>query len=269
MAVGRRMDAVGARALVTWQYESVARSESELGMEKPFEVVFPAGERAQAVRIRTNGALPEGLKALGLGEARPAIVVVGGAGGMSEAELQRSRPILADVLSPLAEAEGAVVLDGGTDSGVMRLMGEVRVAKAGTYPLLGVVAEGTVHLPRTRPGPDTAGLDANHTQFALIPGSVWGDDSLWMARAADWLARRHASVTVLINGGEIAKEDVALSLASQRPVVVMAGTGRYADELAATRDRPPLVYVADVKAGLANVSEVVAALLRGGRDGEV
>jgi hypothetical protein len=39
----------------------------------------------------------------------------------------------------------------------------------------------------------------------------------------------------LVNGGEIAYEDVAESLTRGRPVVVLAGTGRTADAIAAAR----------------------------------
>ena len=49
------------------------------------------------------------------------------------------------------------------------------------------------------------------------------------------VAGRRSSVTVLINGGEIAYTDVAASLRSGRPVVVLAGSGRTADAIASAR----------------------------------
>ena len=60
-----------------------------------------------------------------------------------------------------------------------------------------------------------------------------GDDAPWLARVAGNLADGLPSVTVLVNGGEAAQEDVAHSVAAGRPVVVVAGTGRLADILVA------------------------------------
>jgi hypothetical protein len=42
-------------------------------------------------------------------------------------------------------------------------------------------------------------------------------------------------VTVLMNGGQIAYRDVAASLGSGRPVVVLAGTGGTADAIVQAR----------------------------------
>jgi hypothetical protein len=44
------------------------------------------------------------------------------------------------------------------------------------------------------------------------------------------------SATILINGGDIAFDDVANSLAAGRPVLVVQGTGRTADRIAAALD---------------------------------
>jgi hypothetical protein len=41
------------------------------------------------------------------------------------------------------------------------------------------------------------------------------------------------SVTVLVNGGEITLSDASYSLDEDRPVLVLAGTGRTADRIAA------------------------------------
>ncbi len=63
---------------------------------------------------------------LGL-SARPVLVVVGGASGMPD-ESPGLSTLFDDVLAPLVEKAGATVVDGGTDEGVMRLMGAAREA---------------------------------------------------------------------------------------------------------------------------------------------
>jgi hypothetical protein len=168
---------------------------------------------------------------------RPVVVLVGGAGGMGEEGLATLDAALrAAVLPVLAQRAGAVI-DGGTDAGVMRAIGRVRRATGSDFPLVGVAAEGTVILPgQDPPNPDAADLDPNHTHVVLVPGSAWGDESPWLGRVAAAVAAGQSSVTILVNGGEIAYRDVAHSLSQNRPVVVLSGTGRTAETIAAAAE---------------------------------
>jgi hypothetical protein len=201
--------------------------------EGSLRLAFPEGPEACAVRVHTAEELPGALRALGLDGPRPAIVLIGGAGGLGDEGRARVRPLFAEGLAPLARDLGARVVDGGTDAGVMRLMGEARVGAGSGFPLVGVAATGTVALPgHPSPRPDAARLEPHHSHFVLVPGSEWGDESPWLARVASRLAGDSPSITVLINGGETAWEDALTSIASGRPVVVVAGSGRAADALA-------------------------------------
>jgi SLOG in TRPM, prokaryote len=124
------------------------------------------------------------------------------------------------------------VVDGGTDAGVMRLMGRARAETGAAFPLVGVAAAGTISLPGVPPPrPDAAPLEPNHTHFVLVPGSTWGDEARWLARVASALAAGAPSVTVLVDGGETAWEDAAVSVEAGRPVIAVSGSGRAADTL--------------------------------------
>ncbi|MDQ3814497.1 MAG: hypothetical protein M3347_11165 [Armatimonadota bacterium] len=203
-------------------------------MEKPEPITFARGETAFAIRLRETAPLSETLDALGLPHPRPALVVVGGAGELDETDLSRLRPLFREALAPVAEATAACVVDGGTDSGIMQLMGQARAAMQANFPLIGVAAVGTVALPDAPPSSaDAAPLEPHHTHFVLVPGSQWGDEAPWIARVASAIAEGKPSVTVLINGGEVAWEDVAQSVAAGRFVIVIEGSGRTADQLAA------------------------------------
>jgi hypothetical protein len=195
---------------------------------------FGAGRQARAATVWQPDALAAALARLGIPGPRPVVVVVGGAGGLSEARSALIEPLLAQALLPIIAGLGAVVVDGGTDAGVMRLMGRLRARGPHPFPLLGVAAEGTVTLPGQVAGTST--LDANHSHFLLVPGDEWGDESPWLARAATVLAGSAPSATLLINGGTISFADASHSLAEQRPVLVLAGTGRAADRIAAAVD---------------------------------
>jgi len=191
---------------------------------------------APAVRVTAADDLPAALRALGLHPPRPAVVVVGGAGGLDEAALDGLRPAFAVGVAPVLERCGAVGVDGGTQSGVMRLFGEARAATRASFPLVGVAAAGLVRLPHERGSGRAsapAALEPHHTHFVIVPGTKWGAEAPWIARVATVLAGGAPSVTVLANGGEIAYADIQFSVDAGRPVVVIAGSGRTADELVA------------------------------------
>lgn len=203
-------------------------------MEKPFPVVFPSGQIARATQINYSEEISIGLNRLGFARPRRSLVIVGGASGISEETMEQLQSLFQDVLAPLAERMGLVVIDGGTDAGVMKLIGQARAKIGGTFPLLGVAAIGTVVFPdRPAPSADAAPLEPNHTHFLFVPGNRWGDESPWLAQIATALAGTIPSVTLLINGGKIAWMDVTYSVQAERQVIVMAGSGRTADTLAA------------------------------------
>lgn len=169
---------------------------------------------------------------LGLHTPRPILVVVGGASKVSNGDLARLRLLFVKVLAPLAETLGASVVDGGTDSGVMQLMGQARAQIGATFSLIGVAPVGKIVFPHQTLTSEGTLLEPHHSHFVLVPGATWGDESSWIARVASVLAERKPSVTVLINGGEIALKDVSESVKAGRSVLVIAGSGRAADTLA-------------------------------------
>ena len=198
---------------------------------------FPDGFAARAVEIIDVEDLHSAVDILGLEPPRPTVVVVGGAGGLDEADIDRLRPIFASGIVPVLERHQAAAVDGGTLAGVMRLCGEARASLGASFPLVGVAAAGTVQLPGRPPSPDGgAALEPHHSHFLIVPGDKWGAEAPWISHTATVLAGSSPSVTVLVNGGHIAYDDVERSVQDGRRVVVVAGSGRTADTLADTLD---------------------------------
>lgn len=201
-------------------------------MSAPFHVGFDDTRTAVAVLVDRPSDIPVAVGALGLHGSRRVIVLVGGAGGLDAGAIDRLRPLFERALVPVAGRFDASVVDGGTDAGVMHLIGRARSRAAATFPLIGVAAAGTVSFPGSRPErADAAPLDPHHTHFVLVPGAEWGAESPWIAQVGTELAGDLPSVTVLVNGGEIAYADVKHSLHAGRPVLAIAGSGRSADKL--------------------------------------
>jgi hypothetical protein len=236
----------------------------EQHMPKPLPLHFEDGRTAGAVHLEEPDKLPAALAMLGLYPPRPVVVVVGGAGGLDAADLDRLRPLFESGLVPAITRLRAVAVDGGTWSGVMRLLGEARSSAGAGFPLVGVAATGTVTLPGGQPPQDDAvPLDPNHSHFVLVPGDDWGAEARWIARVATALAGGTPSATVVVNGGEIAYADVGRSLDVGRPVLAVAGSGRTADQLAAALRGDP----ADERAVALAESDLVQAVPAGDPSG--
>jgi SLOG in TRPM, prokaryote len=236
----------------------------EQRMPTPLPLHFEDDRTARAVQVEEPDELRAALAALGLHPPRTVVVVVGGAGGLKDADLDRLSPLFESGLIPVITRLGAVAVDGGTWSGVMRLLGEARSDAGAGFHLVGVAAVGTVRLPGGQPPQDDAApLDPNHSHFVLVPGDDWGAEADWIARVATALAGDRPSATVLVNGGEIAYADVGRSLDAGRPVLAVAGSGRTADELAAALQGDP----ADERAVALAESELVEAVPAGDPSG--
>jgi hypothetical protein len=201
-------------------------------MEQPLKIIFPTGLTAEAIQVSSSADLNFVLQKLGIDHQGPAMVVIGGASKLSEADFERVRQLFANVLAPLAQKWNAAVVDGGTEVGVMRLMGQARLEIGADFPLVGVLPVGLAALPnQAPPSLEAAPLEANHTHFVLVPGSSWGDESTWIANIASAIADTAASVTVLVNGGEVTWKDASESVEADRSLIVVAGSGRTADIL--------------------------------------
>lgn len=193
-----------------------------------------AGELAvpPVAQVRQPADIPAVLRTLGVDVRRPVLVSAGGAGGMTPDDLAVMAEVLQRII-PALDGWGAAIVDGGTDSGVMRVMGRIRAALGARMPLVGVAAEGTVLLPGTSARPDAAALEPYHSQVILVPGRTWGDESPWLSWVAAAIADGEPSLTLVVNGGQITYDDIGHSLQAGRPVIILAGTGRAADTIAA------------------------------------
>jgi hypothetical protein len=221
-------------------------------MQSSFPIIFQNGQTAQVLNLEPEQDLASSLVALDLTEPRPVLVVIGGASLISEEDLQRLQRLFSEVLAPLAEELGLIVADGGTDAGVMRLMGQGREEISGTFPLVGVSPVGLVKLPDDETSStELTDLEPHHTHFFLVPGDQWGNESRWLAGIASQMAGNYPSVTVLINGGSIALVDARENLKVQRPLVVIEGSGRLADEIAEAVNHPEQ----EIRQEVANLTE--------------
>lgn len=168
--------------------------------------------------------LPAAIAALGVGAPRPVLVLIGGAGGMAVEDERVADSVLRGSVFPAIGAVGGAIVDGGTDTGIMRLAGRAAAELARPLPLIGVLPEGRLAEVVVEP---------HHLGLLAVPGDRWGDESRWLVPAARVIAAGLPVVTLLLNGGEVAHREALAGIADGVPTIVMAGSGRAANDLAA------------------------------------
>lgn len=204
-------------------------------------------QQALCVFPEQRSELAQAISELKLGDTYPAIVLIGG-------EIEKQQAVVTQkairTIARIAEEMKALVICGGTDVGIMAEIGKMRWKNAYNFPLVGIAPEELTAWPggpRSEKflwwGKQRWQLEPHYTHFILVPGSQFGDESPWIVDAATILSKGHTSVTILINGGEISKKDIELSLAHGRSVIALRRTGRLADELSRETDRNKLINV--------------------------
>lgn len=198
------------------------------------EIAFDNGNRAVVVTASRDTDAQSILKALDLAPAHALIMVFGGAKGLDDSRKARLAELFSDAIAPAAAESGALVIDGGTQSGVMAMMGEA-VARCGRgSQLLGIAPAGKVTYPGGAGEPgvaEGAPLELNHSHFVLVESNEWGGETETMINLARTL--NLPVVAILINGGTIAAEEALQSVRHGWPLFVIEGSGRFADDVSA------------------------------------
>src|SRR5215208_4902765 len=192
------------------------------------QISFKGDNIVKAAYISDNTDINKAIEELQIPHPETVIVLVGGAGGIGWLDKFPMRKAIG-IVGRLAEETHSVVIDGGTQAGIMTEIGKQRKRNKFSFPLIGVVFDSLL----IKEEPKSI-LDPNHTHFFLIPGDDWGDESVWISKIATAIAEDRKSITVLVNGGKISRTDVEYSVMANRPTFVMRGTGRLADEITLT-----------------------------------
>lgn len=227
------------------------------------KINFP-DQQALCVFPAERSDLGQAISELRLADNYPVIVLIGGNIDEQHAEVTTQA---IQTISKIAEAKKALVICGGTDMGVMAEIGQLRMRNHYQFPLVGITLEALVTWPGGPLGTkflwwgkERWQLEPHYSHFILVPGSQFGDESPWIVEAATLLSKDHQSVTILINGGEVSRKDIELSLEKGRPVIALSRTGRLADEIARQPGRDKLIAVIPANAEERIVEVVQTAL---------
>jgi SLOG in TRPM, prokaryote/SMODS and SLOG-associating 2TM effector domain 1/Protein of unknown function (DUF4231) len=189
-------------------------------------------------------------EALGIATPAPVILISGGADTFDPAIAPKLTQLIGRGLLRAGRAAGAVIIDGGTDAGVMALIGRAAAAMAEPITLIGVAPETLIQRPDVSPveaAGDRVALAPNHTHFVLTQGEVWGAETPVMFDLAQAIAGKLPVIVVMIGGGQVALSEILHAVRRHWRVLIIEGSKGTADELLAqwtakvVRDDNPLI----------------------------
>lgn len=207
------------------------------------QIAFPNGNHAVLVRPLPESSPESIVSALGIGQPQTVVLLSGGAGGLEDAMRDSLRPLFTRGIARAAADLNLVIVDGGTQAGVMSLMGQGVADRGHTTPLIGIAPTGKVTYPGA---PNVTGvtgavpLEPNHSHFVLVEASEWGGETATLIAVAE--AFKAPVVVILASGGDVARREILLAVRKNWPIIVLKGSGRLADALAdLCETKPPVI----------------------------
>jgi len=197
-------------------------------------ITFENGNRAVVVMAPRDASVKEILDALEIASPSAVILLFGGAAGLDQSRKAHLATLFGDGVTPVAAELGALIIDGGTQSGVMAIMGEAVARHPGTCQLLGIAPIGKIAHPEiagVSAVSDGAALESHHSHFVLVESAEWGGETETMLELTR--AFNAPIVAILVNGGAIAADEALQSVRNRWQLLVVEGSGRFADELSA------------------------------------
>jgi SLOG in TRPM, prokaryote/SMODS and SLOG-associating 2TM effector domain 1/Protein of unknown function (DUF4231) len=205
------------------------------------ELVFPNNNQAMILETSSNTAPKDIASALDLGFFPKVIILIfgGAANSIDTSKIPPLRHLLDSVLQFAVDTD-ALIVDGGTKSGIMEIIGE-RASLLRLKPiLLGVAPEGKVTYPgksEHKKNSATTQLDPNHSHFILVKGNQWGDETETLFEVIKAFDGNIRIIAILVGGGEISKKEILLSVNNGWPVIVIEKSGFLADQIISYRNQ--------------------------------
>lgn len=236
-----------------------------------FIISFREGAWVPATKVPPDTDPNEIINTFGLITPRPTIFITGGASSMSDDDIRHTRILMSEGIATFAEKYNITVVDGGTEAGVMDMIGDAREAHKYKFPLIGVAPIHKVSYPGFVGRGSESTLQPGHSHFVLVEADEWGGESVMIVGLAKALAGGTAPMMgILINGGKIAEREVYLATTqgeSRMPLLVVDGSGRTADSISTafkTQKTDSALIQAIIKGDIriTSLNEGVPALLK-------
>jgi hypothetical protein len=204
-------------------------------------ILFPNNKRAVAVFPAADAKGADIIAALDLQPHKTVILIMGGADNIDDKLKPRLIQLFGRGIARAAANANAVIIDGGTQSGVMAMMGQGVADRGCKCSLIGVTPKALVSYPGSMVTSTTVNLDPNHSHFVLVEGSEWGSELATIFNLTSALTINAPGVAILASGGSNARDEAVQAVRQNLPLIVIEGSGGLADQIAtAWKARPAL-----------------------------
>ena len=220
-------------------------TKAESNLESSKTITFPSGHSANLITVAPETNPQSILKSLQPLSFNALIILSGGAANFEQLErgLQlRLQQLFGRGIVRAATEIGAGFISGGTDSGVIALLGKSIAEYHCQSPLIGVAPTALITYPTkdiseegTLSAEDRVSLEPHHTHFVLVETAQWGGETGTMYNLVSACRQQTENLpvfTVLVNGGEISRLEILQNVRLGIPIIVIEGSGRLADEIA-------------------------------------
>ncbi|GAB5493038.1 MAG: hypothetical protein Phog2KO_32530 [Phototrophicaceae bacterium] len=204
-------------------------------LKEQFTIKFAGNHFSPGMKLPTDADPKRVIEVFNLITPRPTIFISGGASAMSEEDIRQTRILIDQCIAVFAEKYKITIIDGGTEAGVMDMIGDSRRNNKYKFPLIGVAPLQKVEWDGFKGSDPEAVLQDGHSHFVLVDSDDWGDESNMIVALTKAIAANKAPmVGILINGGKIAEREVYLAGArgeNRMPLIIIDGSGRTADNI--------------------------------------
>ena len=212
-------------------------------MFKKFHRTFNGHKTIHVQQHQYSGE--EMLKQLGIQPGAPVIVFRGGNARMNSDDAVRLERAIHDGVARAAVELGAIVIDGGTDSGILGMLNAALGERHPHGVYIGVAPRPLTHLPN-QPNRNLEPLGDAHTHFILVESENWGDELAPMYALINALAEGAPSVGILVIGGKGTEDEIGGNAGENHRAMVIDAGARPGDKIGLRLRSPGTVADIDV-----------------------
>jgi hypothetical protein len=207
------------------------------------DVLFPDGRHTTLVEAAPTASTKDIINKLGLitqGAVTPkAVILIVGGTSIVDAELQaRLFQLFSRGLARAILSNSALLIEGSAEGGVITALGKALLERSNKASLLGIGNDDEISWPG-RDGVDGASghkiLDSTYTHFVVVQGTSSDVQMDTLFGIAEELSQDIPILTILVNDSPndstVARDEVVRSVRQGWPVLVIGGSGGFADEI--------------------------------------
>lgn len=206
------------------------------------KVVFPNGRQTTLVETLPGASASELITKLGLAAADALIpkatILIVGRTTIQDADAQaRLSQLFSRGMARAVAENNTLIIDGSTEDGVMTALSKALLDRNVKAPILGIANDSQITWPG-RDGADSADerkmIEPNYTHFVVVKSPDADGVIDTMYGMAEALSQDIPVLTILVNDSPSARDEVVRSVRRGWPVLVIQGSGGFADQIQQT-----------------------------------